>query len=46
MGSELSTEDIENLLSDPATFCEGREREVVRVDLAKTWKRIAIVSSD
>ena len=36
MRPEFPSEDIENLLADPATFGEGGEREVVRVDLAQT----------
>jgi hypothetical protein len=38
MSSELSGENVEDALADPAAFREGREREVVRVDLPQVWK--------
>ena len=38
MSSKLATEHVEDLLPDPAAFREGREREVVRVNLSKPWK--------
>lgn len=40
MSSKLSGEDIEDLLSNPTTFGERRESEIVRVDFTKTWNEI------
>lgn len=40
MCSELSGEDVQDLLADPAALGERREREVVRVDLAETCNDI------
>ena len=38
VSSKLSGENIEDLLSNPTTFGERRERKVVRVDFAQTCK--------
>ncbi len=38
MSSELSGEDVEDLLAHPPALGERREREVVGVHLAEPWR--------